>query len=265
MSTLRDYHVFKDSILMGPHMGAGGRHAIGGYVPGMYMGAEAAMTVDGASVAWTPTEITTEQWLDYNDSSTLTWIDGRLSAFEDKSLNNRGATQVTAANRPVDSAGLLSFDGLTQFMTMNVPQSRPCHIFWVIDTTILQSAVDKSLLGRYAPSSPYPPGVYFSGQVASRPQLYWGTGYVCQYPAVIEKKLMMFELIVTATEAGWRLDGGTRFLTANTLSAMSYWNSFPSDYLPQTAAPGLPRARRCPARCAALRRPTCGRRFRRPA
>lgn len=88
MSTLRDYHVFKDSILMGPHMSAGGRHAIGGYVPGVYMGAEAAMTMNVLQV-WTPLAITTQFWIDASDENTLVTSGSSVTQWRDKSGNSR--------------------------------------------------------------------------------------------------------------------------------------------------------------------------------
>jgi hypothetical protein len=55
------------------------------------------------------------QWLDANDSATLTLVSGAVSQWDDKSGNSRNATQTTANNRPttttVNGRTALSFDG----------------------------------------------------------------------------------------------------------------------------------------------------------
>lgn len=60
---------------------------------------------------WTPGEITTQLWFDAADSSTITLVSGAVSQWNDKSGNNRHASQGTASNRPVYSGGLVVFDG----------------------------------------------------------------------------------------------------------------------------------------------------------
>ena len=49
---------------------------------------------------WTPAQITTQLWLDSDDPSTLTLVNGRVSQWNDKSGNSRNGTQSTEANRP---------------------------------------------------------------------------------------------------------------------------------------------------------------------
>jgi len=49
---------------------------------------------------WTPANITTELWLDAADASTITESSGAVSQWDDKSGNNRNATQTTGANQP---------------------------------------------------------------------------------------------------------------------------------------------------------------------
>lgn len=74
-------------------------------------------------VPWTPANITTQLWLDASDSSTITLVSGAVSQWNDKSGNNRHATQATAANRPVvltaniNGLDVLSFDNSNDAMT----------------------------------------------------------------------------------------------------------------------------------------------------
>lgn len=55
-------------------------------------------------VVWTPAQITTELWLDANDSSTITLNGSNVSQWRDKSGNSRHVSQATAANQPIYTA-----------------------------------------------------------------------------------------------------------------------------------------------------------------
>ena len=197
---------------------------------------EVVVSVSGTVVYWTPSEINTDQWLDYYDSSTLTWVGSNLSVFADKSGNGRNATQTSDSNRPIDSSGLLNFDSTSKHMLMSVPQALPCHIFWIMDLSTLPNGTPLALINRTAISSPYPPGVYISGQAQQRPELYWGTGWVGAYSGdLIPKQLVLLELMMTANTVGWRLNGGTLYTYGHSQSALSNWIAFPSEYGPQSA------------------------------
>jgi hypothetical protein len=52
-------------------------------------------------VLWTPAKISTALWLDAADSSTITLNGSNVSQWNDKSGNNRHATQSTAADQPI--------------------------------------------------------------------------------------------------------------------------------------------------------------------
>ncbi len=53
---------------------------------------------------WTPAEIPTIAWYDAADASSITLVDDKVSKWNDKSGNNRHASQGTAANRPAYKA-----------------------------------------------------------------------------------------------------------------------------------------------------------------
>jgi len=67
---------------------------------------------------WSPKYITTDLWLDADDSSTITEVSGSVSLWEDKSGNGNDLSQGTSANQPItDSVTIggvnaLSFDGV---------------------------------------------------------------------------------------------------------------------------------------------------------
>jgi len=53
---------------------------------------------------WNPSMISTALWLDAADASTVTTDSGNVSQWNDKSGNNRNASQSTSANRPTYNA-----------------------------------------------------------------------------------------------------------------------------------------------------------------
>lgn len=52
------------------------------------------------NLLWTPAQITTELWLDANDGSTIFTDTGLVTQWNDKSGNNRHASQSNSSNRP---------------------------------------------------------------------------------------------------------------------------------------------------------------------
>lgn len=62
-----------------------------------------AVLPEGFTIAdrlWTPAEITTELWLDADDSSTITLVSGAVSEWRDKSGNSRDVEAPTSGQRP---------------------------------------------------------------------------------------------------------------------------------------------------------------------
>ena len=57
---------------------------------------------------WSPSQISTELWLDGSDSSTITETSGAISQWDDKSGNARHASQSNASFRPVVNAATFS-------------------------------------------------------------------------------------------------------------------------------------------------------------
>jgi hypothetical protein len=55
----------------------------------------------GGNSPWTPANTTTALWLDAADATTITTVSSAVSQWNDKSGNNRNATQATASQRPV--------------------------------------------------------------------------------------------------------------------------------------------------------------------
>lgn len=74
-------------------------------------------TLFGGAKLWTPSEISTALWLDADSPSSITLNGATVSQWNDKSGNNRHATQPTAANQPtylatgLNGKPVLSFNG----------------------------------------------------------------------------------------------------------------------------------------------------------
>jgi hypothetical protein len=92
---------------------------------------------------WSPAEISTALWLDAADSSTITESGGAVSQWNDKSGNNRHATQATSGNRPTVGTTVLgglrtvSFNGTTQWIqTGAYTGSQPLTMFCIAQTNV---------------------------------------------------------------------------------------------------------------------------------
>lgn len=83
--------------------------------------------VNSYALGWTPSELGSALalWLDAADAGTITLNGSNVSQWNDKSGNNRHATQATAVNRPTYQADgfngrpTLNFDGGSDFMGMS--------------------------------------------------------------------------------------------------------------------------------------------------
>jgi hypothetical protein len=73
---------------------------------------------------WTPSQITTELWLDANDGATIIESGGSVSEWRDKSGNGYNYIQNTLANRPltgsrtINALNSIDFDGIASFMSL---------------------------------------------------------------------------------------------------------------------------------------------------
>jgi len=75
---------------------------------------------------WTPTELGADLalWLDAADTDTITLSGSNVSQWDDKSGNNRHASQAIAADQPIYTSNVLNgkpgvtFDGSTDFLTV---------------------------------------------------------------------------------------------------------------------------------------------------
>lgn len=78
----------------------------------------------GTTNGWTPDQLSTECWFDAFDTSTITLISGNVSQWNDKSGNDRHASQGSETNRPVYNAsglntrGVITFDGSNDSLSL---------------------------------------------------------------------------------------------------------------------------------------------------
>lgn len=72
---------------------------------------------------WTPAELSTQLWLDQADASSISQVshnNTRITQWNDKSGNERHATQVNTGLQPVISGGGVFFDGVDDFLNVDL-------------------------------------------------------------------------------------------------------------------------------------------------
>lgn len=143
---MRDFHVFRNSLLMGPSSKMGGSH-----ISDIVSEDSATLTVSAAGeMLWTPAEITTAIWLDAADPDTITIASGKISQWADKSGNARHISQSSDAARPVITAAVqngmdvVTFDGNDVLATAaSFPETGNAEfsMFWVHKKTAAGGSV----------------------------------------------------------------------------------------------------------------------------
>jgi hypothetical protein len=88
---------------------------------------------------WNPSMISTALWLDAADASTVTLESGAVSQWNDKSGNNRHATQVTLEARPtivsssVNGRAVIRYDGIDDLLNLPaITASAGITLFFVL-------------------------------------------------------------------------------------------------------------------------------------
>lgn len=85
--------------------------------------AAGAMGSGGSPGAWTPADLSPEEWWDFSDGSTLTLASGAVSAIASKGSGGRSASNGTAAERPtlssVNGLSAALFDGSNDFLGLS--------------------------------------------------------------------------------------------------------------------------------------------------
>ncbi len=81
-------------------------------------------TVILSATPWSPAQLTTQLWLDADDTNTITLNGATVSEWRDKSGNSRHAAQITTTSQPTRTAAalngksVLTFDGTTDFLDL---------------------------------------------------------------------------------------------------------------------------------------------------
>jgi len=101
------------------------------YVPGKVV---LAKQFTWNETVWNPSMISTALWLDAADASTVTLVSGAVSQWNDKSGNNRNATQATVGNRPtytsaaLNGKNVVAFPGTACMTANNVAITQPGNV-----------------------------------------------------------------------------------------------------------------------------------------
>ena len=168
---------------------------------------------------WTPAKITTTLWLDAADSSTITESGGAVSQWDDKSGNDRHATQGTAGNRPSYQNNSVYF-GSNRFLNSIALDSE------VRDHTVI-GVIDPPGSGdrRYVITLTHP----IAARNANQRVGYWSDGSWRGTAAATTGKQIL----------GWRLHHATNGRTyrngqlLETLTYLDGWRSYASGNLRQ--------------------------------
>ena len=222
------------SRLLGSAMGIGTDHSVRGFAVGVD-GQPSGMTM---TQLWTLAEIATAQWIDFADSAAVSVASAALAGCADKSGNTRAVVQSNAPLRPAQSGPMFFWDGSDDLQTMSVPQSLPCHVFFVLDLTTTHGDAPRQILGRYAPGAPYAPAIYISGTSVRVPEYFWGYGWAGKYSGAVTGRVLL-ECILGTNEAGFRVNGGTAVLSAHSNTAAINWVELGAAYTPQAGKFGL--------------------------
>lgn len=105
------------------------------------------------SAPWTPANITTALWLDASDSSTITTVSDAVSQWDDKSGNNRHATQATSDRRPaytssgLNAKNIITFDGDNDYL-ITTSASYAAVNYFMVSKCISRSQYDALFAAR---------------------------------------------------------------------------------------------------------------------
>lgn len=176
---------------------------------------------------WTPANISTELWLDANDSSTITIATG-VSAWADKSGNSKNATQTTPANQPTySSTGFnnkptIQFDGTNDSfsLTSTITQTSGQNVFAVVNTTNIATGY-RVLLDRTNGNSP---ALYLANATNYRPIVYWAADLATWGSAIQRQAIIRWAYYTSPARAVVQVDGATEISQNSGSSVLSSWN-----------------------------------------
>jgi hypothetical protein len=161
------------------------RRTQAGTIPSLkhYIERDLGEFINTVGVGWTPANLTsTACWLDASDTSTITLVSGtNVSQWNDKSGNERHATQANGANQPtyissgMNSLGLIDWDGSNDSMTIS-GGTTPLHSLLSADNTYSMAwAVKPDTISTQPVLLYVPEGSWkFLVEIKSDGGVYWG-------------------------------------------------------------------------------------------
>lgn len=178
---------------------------------------------------WTPADITTALWLDADDAATITTVSGAVSQWNDKSGNNRNASQSVSNSRPVYNATgfngkpCISFDGTDdQLDLVQFAQQSGQNIYAVVNTTDIGLS-NRILLQRTSPAAENL-AIYFNSNAAYRPSVYW-SGFRAGWGSDVRSRAIFRWQFLTGAPASalTQVNGGTPVTETFTASQLTSW------------------------------------------
>lgn len=186
---------------------------------------------EAPEVPWTPANTTTALWLDFADRDSFTVVAEAYSLVNDKSGNDRDASQGTAANRPTrvtegqNGLDFARFDGSNDILNLVAfAQSSGQHLFIFGDTTRLQTGY-RAAIDRSAGSGSNMGSLFGVSPQNYKPCFYWnGNQRAVQATAVQRKCGIRWHFTAgTPSMALTQVDGDTAVSETFTASALTNW------------------------------------------
>ena len=186
---------------------------------------------EAPEVLWTPANTTTELWLDFSDRDNYTAVAEAYSLVNDKSGNDRDASQGTAANRPTrvtegqNGLDFARFDGSNDILQLVAfAQASGQHLFIFADTTSLQSGYRASV-DRSSGSASNLGALFGASPQNYKPCFYWnGNQRAVQTSAVQRKAGIRWHFTVgSPSMALTQVDADTAVSETFTAAALTNW------------------------------------------
>lgn len=192
----------------------------------------------GSSALWTPANTTTTLWLDAAAASTITTVGGAVSQWNDKSGNDRHASQVNAATRPLYSANAYNGMPATIWASDNLifpagfAQVSGQNVFAVVD--LANTLADYRIFLQRTDATLSNLALYFGGKsnIAGggshySPMVFWGSSARASWHTPIRRKAIIRWGFRSGSPASAtvQVDGQTPVTGSFAASVLTDWQS----------------------------------------
>jgi len=161
---------------------------------------------------WTPSQISTELWLDASDASTITESGGLVSQWDDKSGNGKHATQADGTLQPLYQTGEIIFNGINNRLETSLTQLTTGAIFMLLfpiskgtnkNSVPIGATVSYNSGGLFSTVQIFDTGlpankIYYTTQLSTENKFYNGTNVS---PSTFQKSIYMHQFSDVTTNS----------------------------------------------------------------